>query len=128
MFRSTTRRCATRIAAVAAAVALGLGLGCSGMGEAFERGFDREFHDAFVERCAPTGSDEDHRRACACVADELVATRSPSELSFVDDAEIGPLATGERAAGYSSRVRHRSIERGSSGTGQRRAAGRWRPG
>lgn len=77
-----------------AAGVLGVCLGCSGelgnelrtgVEQGAERSFDRQFRATFTSACmaqtvGPVEPDL-QRRVCGCVADELVITKTPSELA-----------------------------------------------
>lgn len=74
-----------------------LTLGCGGIGEEFTRGFNEEFaknfRTTFIDSCSQ-GSDDTQRRVCTCVADELIANKSPTELMELlenPEANLQPL-------------------------------------
>lgn len=72
-------------------------LGCSGMGADMKQSFDQEFiksfRTSFTESCS-NGGDEKQQKICACVADELIATKTPKELMGLmeqPEAAVKPL-------------------------------------
>jgi hypothetical protein len=72
-----------------ATVFLGIGLGCGGLAQdvrqGAERSFDQQFRKTFVGACvAQSLGPVDpglQRQVCGCVADELVHTKTPTELA-----------------------------------------------
>lgn len=55
-------------------------LGCAGSTE-FNESFEKGFHDSFIESCAPAGAPAEQKQMCTCVANKVVKTKTPAELT-----------------------------------------------
>jgi hypothetical protein len=78
--------------AVVGLLVVGVSLGCAGT-EQFNEDFEAGFHKSFLENCAPAGSSSDQVQLCTCVADRVVGTKTPAELTAMladPEAAVAP--------------------------------------
>lgn len=69
-----------RSSVVSIAVVVLVSLGCAGSTE-FNKNFEEGFHKSFIESCAPAGATAEQTQMCTCVANKVVNTKTPAELT-----------------------------------------------
>lgn len=62
-------------------ITAGMALGCLCGGPKFNEDFEQGFRTSFIDSCAPAGSPAEQTQMCTCVANKVVNTKTPAELT-----------------------------------------------